>query len=262
MTATLPIDSPAVAHGIGLFETMLAVRGRPFEAEAHCDRLISSARALGFPAPSRSDLNRALSAAAERVAALEEAAVRCFWVAVREPLDDFGSWMIEATAGAIPPATIARRESGRVVTLEASFRRALPAFKTTSHAAAVVALREANGRGADEALFVDGEGHILEGATTNVFAVVGETLITPPIAAGLLPGITRAWVIRNAPRIGYRVEEGRLTREELLRGSFLTGSLTTIAPIRSLDGMGCASLDERFRELVRIFRDEAAMSEV
>lgn len=250
--------SPAAVHGMGLFETVLVVRGRPVLLDAHLERLFASCEAFGFTPPDRARLAKQLVRAASSAAESREAALRVAWLATSDDLRDEMSWSAVASIGTIPRGTLARRRRGRVVVLDAGYVRSLPQHKTTSYLPCILALREAQARGADEALFVDGKGRILEGSTTNVFAVDGTRLITAPVSAGLLPGITRAWVIDAARDMGVRVVERALTRDALLAGSFMTGSLTTIAPIREVDGVRCAEakivtdLQRRFRAASRM----------
>lgn len=223
-------DSEAVLHGLGLFETILAIDGRAVLADEHFERLASSASALGFPSPGHAAFDHAI---AQLLAGQTgEHVIRCVYIAS-------DCWQLFATASPIPPATLARRERGRAVLLDRSFLRALPQHKLTSYAPCVIALRHARDAGADEGLFVAADSGILEGTSTNVFAVAEDHLVTAPVSAGILPGITRAWILRAAANLGIAVEERPPTVEELRRGSFFTGSLTTIAPIRSVNGLPC-----------------------
>jgi branched-subunit amino acid aminotransferase/4-amino-4-deoxychorismate lyase len=241
-------DSPAVAHGVGLFETMLVVRGRVVQGAEHFARLAESARVLGFPPPEARAFSRAIARAANQVKTWDEAALRCIYV------QDVAGWRLAATAGAIPPTTLRRRKGARVITLDRSLSRALPHHKLTSYAASVIGLRRAVASGAEEGLFVDGRGRILEGTATNVFALDGARLITTPARAAIFPGIVRAWVLEQARRVGLNVIERAPTVEELRRGSFLTSSLTLLAPIVKLDGLACERPGRAFHELRRSYR--------
>jgi branched-subunit amino acid aminotransferase/4-amino-4-deoxychorismate lyase len=246
----LSADAPALAHGLGLFETMRVVRGRVVQTEEHLRRMLGSARALGFPIPDEGAFRRAVAEAAKEVAALDEAAVRCMFLETGE-----ASWRLVATAGPIPEATLRRRRRGRAITL--STRRALPEHKLTSYAVSTIGLREAVARGADEGLFLDAEGRVLEGTATNVFAIDGATLITAPVGAGILPGVVRAWVIGNAGRVGFDVVERVPSIEEMRRGSFVTSSLTTLAVIKTVDDVACNVVTRGFAELKRAYLRDA-----
>ena len=67
-------------------------------------------------------------------------------------------------------------------------------------------MREASRVGALEALIVDAHGSVLEGATSNIFLVLGGRLVTPDVSAGVLAGITRAHVLEVAGALGIAVE--------------------------------------------------------
>ena len=84
----------------------------------------------------------------------------------------------------------------------------------------------------------DRDGLVSEGAGENLFAVLGGTLRTPGLDASILPGITRDAVLRIARDMGIPVEEGALTREELLGAgeAFFTGTAVEVTPIREVDG--------------------------
>jgi branched-subunit amino acid aminotransferase/4-amino-4-deoxychorismate lyase len=236
------IDSPAVAHGVGLFETMLVERGDVAFLDAHLARMTRSSAALGFPPPDGDAFrNAALEAAGD---AGGEAALRMLWI---DGGDD--GWILSAQTRPIPPRTLSRRERGRAITLDASLTRALPEHKTTSYAPCVIGLRRAAEADADEGIFVARDGGVLEGTATNIFAVRDRTLITA--ASGILPGIVRAWALAEAHAIGLSIEERCPTVDELRAGSFFTSSLTRLAPIRQIDGMPCNPPGEVFAELQR-----------
>lgn len=245
-----------MAHGIGLFETMLVVRGRALDVEPHAARMDASAAALGLPRIDARTFAQEVAGAAAQASDLDEAALRCVWAAVRPDLGDPASWLLQASIGPVPETTLRRRSLGRLATLTPHFTRALPQHKLTSYAVCVFGLRDALARGADEGLFVAPDGSALEGTATNVFALRGSTLVTAPIAAGILPGIVRAQVLELAASIGIAVEWRCPTPHELRKGSFLTGSLTGVVPIRALDGAACDPPGEAFAEIMRRVKSE------
>lgn len=241
-------DSPAVAHGMGLFETMLVVRAKVVQPGEHYARLLTSARALGFPEPDVQEFRDAVAQAIAQVASLDEAMVRCLYVA------DAKRWRIAATSAPIPPTTLRRRKGARVIPLPRDLTRALPHHKMTSYAPSMIGLHMAIDAGADEGLFLDARGRVLEGTNTNVFAIDDRTLITAPARAAILPGIVRAWVLEHATSHGLEVIERAPTIDELRNGAFLTSSLTLLAPIQSLDGVACRRPGAAFATLRRAYR--------
>lgn len=100
----------------------------------------------------------------------------------------------------------------------------------------ILANREVTRNGYDEALLLDTEGYVSEGAGENVFMVRNGTLYTPDLAS-CLDGITRASVIELAREAGLIVIEKRITRDELYCAdeAFFTGTAAEVTPIRELD---------------------------
>jgi 4-amino-4-deoxychorismate lyase len=110
--------------------------------------------------------------------------------------------------------------------------------KSTSYAVNMAAEAEAKRRGADDAVFVDADGIVLEGPTTNVWWRRGRTLYTPSLELGILAGVTRAAVIELAAEAGYAVAEGAYALEELAGAeeAFTSSSIREEMPVTDLDG--------------------------
>jgi len=96
---------------------------------------------------------------------------------------------------------------------------------------------EAIAGGYVEGIALDTTGNISEGSGENIFLVRDKTILTPPIAAALLPGVTRSSVVALAKDLGYAVVELTLPREMLFTAEevFFTGTAAEITPIRSVD---------------------------
>ena len=101
----------------------------------------------------------------------------------------------------------------------------------------ILALREAQDAGADEALLLDNEGYVAEGTGENVFLVKNGVLHTPELTS-CLPGITRDSILVFAREQSIPVLERRITRDEfyIADEAFLTGTAAEVLPIRELDG--------------------------
>ena len=93
-------------------------------------------------------------------------------------------------------------------------------------------------RALDEALLLDASGAVLEGAVSNLFAVRRGRIVTPPLALGILPGITRAIVLELCDMLGLEAGEANLDLGDLAGASeiFLTNSLQEVVPVVELDG--------------------------
>jgi branched-chain amino acid aminotransferase len=130
-------------------------------------------------------------------------------------------------------------------------------LKTLAYTDAIVALLEARRAGADEAIFLDMEGHCSEATASNLFALIGGTLVTPPVSCGALPGITRAAVAELARTLGLSVDERAFGLEELLGAdeAFLTSSLRAIAPLVRVGAtaIGQGRPGDRTRELIAAY---------
>ena len=100
----------------------------------------------------------------------------------------------------------------------------------------ILANQEVTANGYDEALLLDTEGYVSEGAGENVFIVRNGTIYTPDLAS-CLDGITRDSVIAMARDLGYPVIEKRITRDEMYCAdeAFFTGTAAEVTPIRELD---------------------------
>jgi len=92
--------------------------------------------------------------------------------------------------------------------------------------------------GVDETLLVSPEGQVLEGSVSNLFAVMAGEVLTPPLATGILPGITRAMVLSSCASLGLVARERTLTLADLHAADevFLTNSVQEIVPLGSLEG--------------------------
>jgi branched-chain amino acid aminotransferase len=102
----------------------------------------------------------------------------------------------------------------------------------------VLAKREAQRAGCDDAIMLDAEGRVAEGTTNNVFIVYKGALLTPPLEMSILAGITRDAVITLARDAGIEVVERSFTRDMLYTASevFLTGTAVEVTPVREVDG--------------------------
>ncbi len=112
-----------------------------------------------------------------------------------------------------------------------------PVIKSNNLLNNALAMQEAYRAGADEALMLNQAGEIAECSQSNVFLVLGGTVATPPISAGLLPGVTREFVLELARDEGLAAEERRLTPADLEAATevFITGTTREITPVRLID---------------------------
>jgi len=233
----LRADDEALLRGRAAFETLRVYRGVPFRLEQHLDRLAGSSAAIGLPPVDRAALG-ALAAEALAAARVPDAVLRLFWT----PGPEEGPPVGLALVSPLPEQHEALRARGmRVVSLlgvRAEAPWLLPGVKSTSYAVNMAADAEAKRRGADDAVFVDTAGTVLEGPVTNVWWRRGLTLWTPSLDLGILAGVTRAALLEAAPGLGYRVEEGAFPLPVLAAAeeAFTSSSVREVMPVVELDG--------------------------
>ncbi len=238
--AALSLFDRGARDGLGLIETVRVEGRRPLEWHGHLERLVLAAAELGYPVPPPP---RALASAVAELleaAALDDAAVR---ITVTRGIEGLrpgrpGCW-IDAQ-----PLTARLWRGTRAGAARAVFSRRpfapgpWGAYKTTSRMAYQQASDEARIARADEALLVTADGEVLEGATSNVFALIGGEVVTPPLTSGILPGVTRATVLRLCGSLGIVTRERPLHRDALLRAreAFVTNAVQQVVPLAALDG--------------------------
>jgi 4-amino-4-deoxychorismate lyase len=117
----------------------------------------------------------------------------------------------------------------------------------------IVARREALSKGYDEAIFLNERGEIAEGTASNVFWVRKNTLCTPSVGCGLLPGIIREILINSAYELGLRIEEGRYGPGCLTASTFafLTNSLSGAVLISQLGETAIHPFDNELYEAIK-----------
>jgi branched-chain amino acid aminotransferase len=130
-----------------------------------------------------------------------------------------------------------------------------PALKSTNYLGNVLARLEADDAGADEALFADEAGRLLEATQANLLVVRGGELVTPPLGA-ILPGVTRAKLLALAPQAGLSPVERPLTREDAWAAdeAMLCASVLEVAPLAQLDGRPIrrGAVAQKLRALYRL----------
>ena len=227
-----PLDH-GLTVGDGVFETLKAYSGKVFAVDRHLDRLARSAAGMGLVSPPRAALAKAIESVV-RANSVEDGTVR---VTVTGGLGPLGSARGEAGPTVIVSCGPERRwppaADVAVVPWPRNERGALAGLKTTSYGENVVALAWARERGSDEAVFANTAGNLCEGTSSNVFLVASGRLVTPPVSAGCLPGVTRDLVIELT---GAAEED---TPIEALAGAeeaFLTSTTREVQPICSVDG--------------------------
>lgn len=261
--AKVPVFDRGFLYGDSLFETLRIQHRRVFRWHQHLERFQRSADQLGFRCP-------------VTLAQLKDAARRlieengCADGLLRLTLSRGVGPRGYSPAGATSPSVVLtlhpRTEADasppsewRLMTSSFQVAHAdrLATHKTGSKLLQVMARREAEAAGMDEAVLVNTHGEVLEATSANLFWVRGEVLYTPPTAVGVLSGVTRAVVLEICAAQNLPVKK-ILARMEQVKTSdalFLTSTAHGIVPVGSLD-------DETFPDNPLIQRLQEAYAEV
>lgn len=218
--------------GQGVFTTMRVQAGGFAFFNAHEERLRRDAQAIGL---SEVRLTGTLRARCELCLAANGTALNGLKIVRFADGTNGTAELIVPRPHGYGAATTARGLSVMTVNCSGRAGRELSRHKTLNYLEHARAKRSAVAAGFDEALWVTDGGVVLEGATTNLFAVIGGEVITPPVSAGILPGVARGVLLQL--RGAVKVREAMLTREQLAEAAeiFVTNSLMGVVPVNRWD---------------------------
>ncbi len=222
--------SDGFLFGHGVFETVRAHRGLPLHFAAHHARLAASSAALRLdPPPPAEELATRVTRLLASVR-LPDAAVKI--VRYRE-LNRTAELI---TARSLPYSAPDYLRGFRVMTFRQGERDGrLTGHKSLNYLENLLARQTAKAAGFDEALFVTPAGNVLEGSVSSLFIVKDGHAHTPPLAAGILPGVARARVLALVGP--ERAHETPLTLDDVFGADevFLTNALMGVMPVSTLD---------------------------
>jgi branched-chain amino acid aminotransferase len=269
--ARVSILDTGFTHGDSVYETLRTYGGRPFELTRHLQRLRASAARLGFAIGQGDDVLRTrLHEVLER-AANAESYIRLI---VSRGVGDI-SYHFDRVRGptlvmVVKPFEPLREEDYTrgidvaLVSVRRNAKDALdPAIKSCNLLNNVLAVREAQSRGAIEGLMLNAAGEVAEGASSNVFVVRDGVVRTPPLDAGILAGITRQVALELCRDLGIPAREERLSTADLFAADevFITSTLKETAPVGAVDGrrIGDGMPGPVTLRLLRAFREYAPL---
>lgn len=278
-----PANEPSISplnrgflYGDAIYEVWRTYDGIIFAFDEHWQRLENSAKALHLDLP----FNR------EQVLEQIRRTVEAFCEKYTQPTEFYIRLQITRGAGAIGLDTAFADKASYIILVQplkeqidkwqktglklsvATTMHRLhvetvnPAWKTGNYLNNILCLREAQSRGADEVVMTNLNNEITEAAVSNLFFVRDGVLITPPLSAGILAGITRAFIIEQvAPRAGVKAVEQPIRVEEIgnCQECFISSTTKEIASVCAIDdiqykvGEGTVSqkLREAFNAIVR-----------
>lgn len=254
--AAVSVFDRGFLSGDQVYEVVRTYGLAPFALAQHLARLRHSAGRIGLPLPwtperLAAELLRTVEASRggdppDPLAApwnRGERSVRL--VVTRGAAEEARGWgvapgprvLLAATPLRGPPQA-AYQDGVACILVHARVARSDPGAKTGGHLAEALATRDAAAAAAHEALLLDAAGQVTEGASSNLFLVAGGGVATPPLAAGILPGVTRGLVLALAREAGLPVAERPLGPADLRDAEelFLTSTSREILPVTRLDG--------------------------
>ncbi|HPC78213.1 MAG TPA: branched-chain-amino-acid transaminase, partial [bacterium] len=245
--AKVSVYDRGLLYGDGVFEGIRAYNGRVFKLDEHIDRLYESAHSILIDIPLTKEEFKENLAETIRRNQLRDSYIRPIvtrgikglgidpWdamsptvIIIADKINLYSSKMYEEGISAVCASTIRNNPNA-----------CNPQIKSLNYLNSALAKFEAYLAGADEALFLNPQGYVVEAAVDNLFIYTKEgVLITPPTYLGALRGITRDAVIAIARDKGIPVKEEPFTRHSLYNAveSFLTGTAAEIIPLVKVDG--------------------------
>ena len=256
-TATVSIRDAGLLHGAGVFTTMRAYGGQVFRLTQHLRRLRASCEALFIPLQYPDDKLHAAARELLERNGLGDARLRLTVTRGTVAQDPLHGMRVEPnvflTAAELEPYPAEYYQTG-LTAIVLDEQKLNPydlqaGHKTLNYFSRLSALREANRRGAGEALWFNVHNYLQSGSISNVFLVEEGKLVTPPTAdelrdpaiaddvpyprSAVLPGITRATVIELAGTEGIEVQAAAVDINRLLGAQelFLTNSIMGVMPV-------------------------------
>jgi branched-chain amino acid aminotransferase len=250
----------AVDHGLvvgdGVFEALKVTAGTPFGVRRHLARMTRSARALGLPDPHHDRIGRAIDEVLRDIR-YEHGRLRITYTGGPGPLASSAAFGPPTLVLAVEPRE-ASPPTAAVVTAPWSRNEhgALAGVKSTSYAENVRTLAYATARGASEAILLNTAGRICEGTGSNVFCVFGDRVVTPPLSAGPLAGVTRDLLLEWC-----EITEGDITPDQARSADevFLTSSMRDVQAVHRWDEVEIAAPGPRTRMIAAAFASRSSV---
>lgn len=241
----------------GIFETMRIYSGNPFRLEEHLSRFLGAAEKLNMPVPA--EVRSIVQSQIRRAADFGFSSA--FFRLTLTQSDGHSTFVTLITD--LPAQSSNSSENGiRVVTSDTTRDEFAPTagIKTTAWLSYIRQFRATASPDATDAILLDTQGHVSEATASNIFLMLDDTLFTPPVSCGALPGITRDTVLGLARQAGLQVEDSLpIAPKQLLFASeiFLTSSIREIVPVISVDGrlVGPGIPGHVARRMMNAYRD-------
>ncbi|MED2765815.1 branched-chain-amino-acid transaminase [Bacillus thuringiensis] len=244
--AKISVYDHGYLYGDGVFEGIRVYEGNVFKLAEHLIRLYESAKSIMLEIPYTLEemkdivvmtirknklfngyIRIVISRGVGNLGLSPDSCLRPSVVVIAEQLSLFSS---EYYKTGIPVVTVATRRNRPDVLS--------PQVKSLNYLNNILVQIEAKLAGVQEAIMLNEQGYVAEGSGDNVFIVKGDKLITPPISAGALEGITRNSIIKIGLQLGFDVREELFTRHDVYVADevFLTGTAVEVIAVTKVDG--------------------------
>ena len=234
--AVIPVDDLAVLRGYGVCDIMRTFKGEPYFLNEHILRLENSAKEIGLTLPWQArQIKDIVLKTLKKNQSIDEANIRIVITGGSSP--DFfhpqGNPRLIVLITDIKKLPENWHTKG-VKIITHKLERMLPDAKVTSYIPAAMALKEAQKKGAMEAIYVNRRMEAMEGTTSNLFAFFKDTLVTPK--DGVLKGITRQAILSLAKKL-YTIEQRPILLKDLVNANeiFISGTNKGIVPVIQVD---------------------------
>lgn len=265
--ASISVFDRGLNYGDGIFETLRTYKGEIFALGLHIERLRRGAQKLAIPLK---DDEASWGIILKRLLELNSLKKEDSYIRITITRGtDFGGlnsdMKTEPTMIAInKPLRSSIKDQqkngikGIVLDIRGQSPYMLTNIKSLNFLPNVLGKMEVLAMSVDEGFFLNPKGSLTEGTTTNVFLIKGNELLTPPVADGLLPGVTRDIVIDLAGQKGLEVTERGFDKEEVLHSdeAFVTNSVIEITPLIELDGetIGKGKPGKKTKKLLKAYK--------
>ncbi|HCE06248.1 MAG TPA: branched-chain-amino-acid transaminase [Verrucomicrobiales bacterium] len=265
--AVVSVFDHGLLYGDGVFEGIRAYNGRVFKLSEHVDRLFYSAKAILLKIPMS---HRAICAAVREACKRNKIRDGYIRLVVTRGAGTLGldpnrcskpQVIIIADKIQLYPETFYKKglEIVTVPTTRNHTNAVNPAIKSLNYLNNILAKIEAINAGCVEAIMLNSQGFVAECTGDNVFMLKGGQLLTPPLAAGALYGITRGVAIELAKSLGVEVAEPNLTRYDLYNADevFITGTAAEVVPVVKIDGrqIGSGKPGKLTKNLIKAYQN-------
>ena len=268
--AVIPVFDHGFLYGEGVYETLRTYGGKPFLFDAHMKRLRRSAGMISLEVPGTdAEMMEKIRATVAAEKGIAEAYIRILITrGVGELTYNLAATPVPSTIIIVKPfpeppaAHFSEGIALAVVSVRRNHPSALnPRIKSNNLLNNALAMQEAIRQGAEEALMLNQQDEIAECSQSNFFIVKGGKVSTPPLTAGLLPGITREFVFEVGKDAGVPVEERTMHTADLWDAdeAFITGTTREITPVVKVDGhaFGDGKPGATTLTLLKVFREKA-----